>query len=136
MTMGFVFSGCPALQEAQRPREERLLAKRNANNLFLAPSDATINFEPNPADGEPHGESDHYTLTFAEDLLANKYFDEEPEREQFTTTALGYMESLYNTLHEIFGFKPKHKIHVTLHDVYLGTTRVATTSTQYRFLRS
>jgi hypothetical protein len=128
-----IFYGCPALQEAQRLRAERQLAKRNANDLSLAPSDATIKFEPNPTKGNPHGESDHYTLTFAEDLLANKYFDEEVEREQLTTTALGYMESLYNALHDIFGFKPEHKIHVTFYDLYRGTNRVADTWTQYGY---
>ena len=92
-----IFYGCPALQEAQRLREERLLAKRNANELFLAPSDATIKFKPNSTKGNPHGESNHYTLTFAEDLLANKYFDEDAEREQFTMTALGYMDCLLYT---------------------------------------
>lgn len=128
-----IFYGCPALQEAQRLREERLLAKRNADNLFLAPSDATIKFEPNPTEGNPHGESDHYTLTFAKDLLVTKYFDEDAERKQFTTTALGYMESLYNALHEIFGFKPEHKIHVTLHDLYREKNRIADTRTQYGY---
>jgi hypothetical protein len=42
------------------------------------------------------------------------------------------MESLYDAMNRLFGFKPKHKIHVTLHHVYKGSTLAAFTRTDYR----
>ncbi len=133
VTIGFVFNGCTALQEAQQRKDERLLKKRNANRLMLVPSDATITVDPNPIEGKPHGESDHYTLTFAADLRTHEDYDEAEERKIFAQSALGYMESLYDAMYDIFGFKPKHKIHVTLHQVLLGTTLGAFTTTEYRY---
>ncbi len=131
--LGFVFNGCAALQEAQKQRQKRLDERRKVDQLLLAASDANIVVDPTPIEGKPHGESDHYTLTFADDLLVKADFDEEDERKMFANSALSYMESLYNALHSIFGFKPKHKIHVTLYDLYQGTDRIATTGTQYGF---
>ncbi|MCG9128558.1 hypothetical protein JT359_13245 [Candidatus Poribacteria bacterium] len=127
--VGFVFTGCTALQEAQKRKDERLLKKRNVNSLMLSPSDASIDVDPNPSEGNPHGISDHYTLTLMDDLIATQAFDEAPERETFTLSALAYMESLYDALYDIFGFKPEHKIHVKLHDIYRGTRLAATTTT-------
>lgn len=129
LLVGSILNGCTALQEAQQQKEKRLLEKRNANRLMLAPSDAAINVIPNPVEGKPHGISDHYTLTIMKDLLATDEFEDKGEREIFTLSALGYMESLYDALYNIFGFKPEHKIHVKLHDVYQGTRLAATTTT-------
>lgn len=123
-----LFGGCTALQEAQQKRETRLLEQRDANSLMLAPSDAKIQIAP----GALKGESEHYTLTFAEDLRAVEGFHLEAERRTFALSALGYMESLYDAMNDYFGFQPKHKIHVTLYDVYQGTRHVATTGTSYR----
>ncbi|MYF98766.1 hypothetical protein F4212_06460, partial [Candidatus Poribacteria bacterium] len=131
--VGFVFNGCAALQEAQKQRQKRLDERRKVDQLLLTASDANIVVTPTPVDDKPHGESDHYTLTFADDLLDKAEFDEEAERELFAQSALSYMESLYEALHSIFGFKPKHKIHVKLYDLYQGTDRIATTVTQYGF---
>lgn len=125
--------GCAALQEAQQKREKRMQEKRNEKQFLLSASKATINANPNPIDNKPHGESDHYTLKFAEDLLALDNFDEAPEREIFANSALVYMESLYDSMHDIFGFKPKHKIHVTLYDLFRGSNMHATTRIQYRY---
>ena len=133
VAFGFVFNGCTALQEAQRQRQKRLDEKRDAKHLMLTPSKATITVDPTPLEGKPHGESDHYTLTFAEDLRTKNDYDEETEREIFARSALSYMESLYNALHNIFGFKPKHKIHVTLYNLYNGTNMIAVTGTQYKY---
>lgn len=127
----FVFNGCPALtalQEAQQKREKRILEERNATSLMLKPSKATIKITPDAL----HGESDHYTLKFADDLRVLPEFDEAKEREIFTRSALGYMESLYDAMNRLFGFKPKHKIHVTLHHFYRGTNLGAFTRTDYR----
>lgn len=123
-----LFGGCTALQEAQQKREARMLEARDANSLMLAPSDAKIQIAP----GALKGESEHYTLTFAEDLRAVEGFHLEAERRTFALSALGYMESLYDAMNDYFGFQPKHKIHVTLYDVYQGTRHVATTGTSYR----
>ena len=123
-----LFGGCTALQEAQQKREARLIEQRDANSLMLAPSDAKIQIAP----GALKGESEHYTLTFAEDLRAVEGFHLEAERHTFALSALGYMESLYDAMNDYFGFQPKHKIHVTLYDVYQGTRHVATTGTSYR----
>ena len=127
----FVFNGCPALtalQEAQQRREKRILEERNATSLMLRPSNATIAIRPDAL----WGESDHYTLRFAEDLQRHEEFDEVSERDIFIRSALGYMESLYDAMNRLFGFKPKHKIHVTLHHLYRGTNLAAVTRTDYR----
>lgn len=125
--------GCAALQEAQQKREKRIAEKRNEKQFLLSASKATINVDANPLEDKPHGESEHYTLKFADDLLAMDDYDEPQERETFANSALVYMESLYDAMHNIFGFKPEHKIHVTLYDLYRGTNRVAVTGTQYKY---
>ena len=128
LVAALVFSGCTALKEAQQRREKRLLEKRNASSLMLKPSNTVINIREDAL----FGESDHYTLKFAEDLHGLPAFDEVPERQEFTHSALLYMESLYDAMSELFGFHPEHKIHVTLHDAYRGNRLAAFTSTQYR----
>ena len=124
----FVFSGCTALEEAQLRREKRILKERDAASLMLRPSKATISIREDAL----FGESDHYTLKFAEDLRVLEGFDEVKEREEFTRSALSYMESLYDAMNRLFGFRPKHKIHVTLHNLYRGTNLAAYTRTDYR----
>ena len=128
LVLMFVFNGCAALEEAQRRREKRILEERDAASLMLRPSKATIDIAPDALSGE----SDHYTLKFADDLRALDEFDEVEERKEFTLSALGYMESLYDAMNRLFGFKPKHKIHVTLHHLYRGTNLAAYTRTDYR----
>ena len=123
-----VFNSCTALEEARQRREKRLLEKRNASSLMLKPSKATIEI----AEDALSGESDNYTLKFAEDLHEMPPFDEISEREVFINSALGYMESLYDAMRELFGFHPEHKIHVTLHDTLRGSKLGAFTTTQYR----
>lgn len=132
LAAGWVLNGCAALEEAQQRREKRILEARDANLLMLKPSAATIRVAENAPPGKQYGISDHYTLTFAEDLYAHEEFDEVEERKVFTRSALGYMESLYEAMNELFGFQPKHKIHVTLHHVFQGTTLAAVTRTDYR----
>lgn len=124
------FSGCTALKEAQQRREKRILEERNANSLMLRPSNPTIKIKQPDA---LYATSDHYTLTFAEDLYEHSELDSIEERKTFARSALGYMESLYDAMNRLFGFQPKHKIHVTLHDIYQGTRLAATTTTNYRY---
>ena len=128
LVLMFAFNGCTALEEAQRRRQKRILEERDATSLMLKPSKATIEIRPDALSGE----SDHYTLKFADDLRGLEGFDEAEEREIFTRSALGYMESLYDAMNQLFGFKPKHKIHVTLHHLYRGTNLSAVTRTDYR----
>ena len=123
-----VLNGCAVLQEAQERRDARRKAQQRPNQLMLQRSDAVIEIESNALKGE----SDHYTITFEQDLLAQQAFDTVEERKVFAGSALAYMESLYKTMHDIFGFKPQHKIHIKLHHIYRGTTQVATTSTKNR----
>ena len=128
LVLMFVLNGCAALEEAQRRRDKRILEERDATSLMLRPSNATIEVRPDAL----FGESDHYTLKFADDLQALDGFDEAEEREVFVQSALGYMESLYESMNRLFGFHPKHKIHVTLHHLYRGTNLAAVTRTDYR----
>ncbi len=123
------FNGCVALEEAQRRREKRILEARDADSLMLRPSNAKIEIAPDAL----YGVSDHYTLTLAKDLHGHPQLDAVEEREAFARSALGYMESLYDAMNRLFGFRPKHKIHVTLHDIYQGTRLAATTTTNYRY---
>ena len=125
-----VFSGCAALEEARQRREKRLLEERNASSLMLKPPKSEID-EGNIAPNALFGESDHYTITFVEDLQQLPAFDEIAEREEFILSALNYMESLYDAMHEHFGFHPEHKIHVTLHDLLRGSKLGAFTTTKY-----
>ena len=131
LALMFVFNGCralTALEEAQQRREKRILEERNATSLMLRPSKATIQIGPDAL----FGESDHYTLKFSDDLRVLEEFNEADERELFTRSALGYMESLYDAMNRLFGFQPEHKIHVTLHHLYRGSNLSAVTRTDYR----
>lgn len=121
------FSGCTALKEAQQRREARIKKQKDKRHLMLTPSKVDIQV----AEGALTAESAHYSITFAEDLREHDDFDEISERRTYAHSALAYMESLYNEMDAVFGFQPEHKIHVTLHHVYNGSTNVATTSTQY-----
>ncbi len=126
------FSGCTVMKEAQQRREERLKKQRDDQYLMLAAAKGDIQF----GEGARTAESAHYTITFAEDLLnEDENFDEISERRVYADSALSYMESLYNEMNAVFGFQPEHKIHVTLHKIYRGTTSVATTTTQYNYRR-
>jgi len=127
-----VFNGCAALEEARQRREKRLLEERNANSLMLKRPKSEITDANIKLPDALSGESDHYTIKFAEDLLQLPAFDEADERREFAKSALTYMESLYDAMREHFGFHPEHKIHVTLHDTFRGSRLGAITTTQYR----
>ena len=123
------FSGCTALREAQQRREAQIKKQRAKQYLMLTPSKVDIQV----AEGARTAESAHYSITFAEDLRGHDDFDEISERSTHVQSALAYMESLYNEMNAVFGFQPKHKIHVTLHNIYNGSTNSATTTTQYGY---
>lgn len=131
LVAALVFNGCAALEEARQRREKRILEERNASSLMLKSPKSEID-EDNITEDALFGESDHYTIKFAEDLLQLPAFDEVAERKEFIYSALSYMESLYDAMSDLFGFHPEHKIHVTLHDSYRGSKLGAFTTTQYR----
>lgn len=130
LTLGSLFSGCAALNEAQQRRQERLRKEQHADLYLLKPSRASIEIDEEAFQGE----SDHYKLKFAEDLYNHDEFDEVSERKAFALSSLSYMESLYEAMYDVFGFKPQHKVHVILHHVYKGTTRIATTTSLGRHI--
>lgn len=132
-----LFNGCAALQEAQQRRDQRLKERRNTDQLLLKRTDATITIHPKPLKGAPLGESDHYTFTFADDLHHHEDFDDAEKRSAFARSALTYMESLYSAMYDIFGFKPKQKIHIKLHHLLNGSrNRAQTTSSSGYIFRN
>ena len=126
--VGCLFSnGCAALKEAQQQREARMKQQKSKQYFMLTPSKGDIQISEDARTAE----STRYSITLAEDLKEHDNFDEISDRRTFMRSALGYMESLYNEMNAVFGFQPEHKIHVTLHNVYNGSTNIAVTTTQY-----
>ena len=122
------FLGCASLEQAHRRRQEKIKRQQSKRYLTFARPDVQISVSP---DGLEIG-SDHYTLTFHEDLLKNTDFDEAKEREDFGRGALVYMESLYTFIQELFGIDPPtRRIGIVLYEIFRGTTRVAITETNY-----
>lgn len=121
------FNGClAALQEAQQLREKREKEKRDKEYVTLAPSKGEIK-----VDKDAHtSESDHYKIALADDLKNDEEFGDTLKRNEFMSSALVYMESLYNELHERFGFEPEYKIHVKIYKNYHNNMR-ADTQKQY-----
>jgi hypothetical protein len=129
LLIALFFPGCGALSKAQQKREARLKRqKQQGPYMLLERPKSEINTSP---DGQKI-DSDHYTLSFAEDLKKNKAFDESKERQDWGRGALVYMESLYEYVHDIFGFEPDHRIQVILYHRYRGTNMMAQTVVQYR----
>jgi hypothetical protein len=127
LLIAFVFTGCAALNEAQQRRREKVKQKQKERYLTLERPTAKVQVSP---DGL-RIESTHYILTFAEDLLKNKDFDEVKERQGMGRGALVFMESFYDFVHDIFGFEPNHRIYVILRQTHRGTTQIATTQVHY-----
>ena len=124
-------SSCAALEEASQRRQEKIKRQQSKRYLTLARPDAQISV----SSGALEIGSDHYTLTFHEDLLKNKAFDEPREREEFGRGALVYMESLYTFIEKLFGIEPPvRRIGIVLYEEYRGTTRVAITETNYSMM--
>ena len=122
------FAGCGALSKAQQKREARLKKQQQERYMLLERPKAEINASPSGQEIS----SDHYILSFAEDLKSSKDFDEPRERQDWGQGALVYMESLYQYVHKIFGFEPKHRIQVIMYNRYRGTNMMAQTVVQAR----
>ena len=117
----FFFISCAALQEAQEIRRKRMEEKREKfPTLPASKSDTEIDTEGEKA------ESDNYTFTLAADMKTHEDFVEPEKRKLFLRSSLPYMESLYQELHERFGFEPEYKIHVTIHKNYMQNMRADT----------
>lgn len=128
LAVALCISGCASLEQAQQRRQEKIKQQQSKRYLTLSRPDVQISGSP---DGLEIG-SDHYTLTFHEDLLKNKAFDEAREREDFGHGALVYMESLYAFIQELFGIDPPvRRMGIVLYEEFRGTTRVAITETKY-----
>ena len=131
LAIALCLSGCAALEEARQRPQERIKQQQSKRFLTFARPDAQISVSPD----ELEIGSDHYALTFHEDLLKNAAFDEAKEREEFGRGALVYLESLYTFIQELFGIDPPvRRIGIVLYEKYRGTTRVAITETNYSMM--
>ena len=119
-------AGCAALEEAQQRKLERTRQQQQKRYVTFERPDTEIEMLQ---DGLTL-ESEHYTFTFAEDLLTHVDYDEPQERQSVGKGALLFMESLYNYVHDIFGFEPSHQLKVNLRQTHHGSTNLATTSTR------
>ena len=124
-------TGCASLEQARLRQQEKIRREQSKRYLTFARPDAQIWVSPD----ELEIGSDHYALTFHEDLLKHAAFDEAKEREEFGRGALVYMESLYTFIQELFGIDPPvRRIGIVLYEKYRGTTRVAITETNYSMM--
>ncbi len=124
--IAFLSVGCAALEEAQQRKQERTRQQQQ---------ERYVTFERPTTEIEASSDSltltsEHYTFTFAEDLLTHSDYDEPEERQSVGKGALLFMESLYNYVHDIFGFEPEHQLNVNLRQTHHGSTNLATTSTR------
>ena len=126
LLIAFLSVGCAALEEAQQRKQER--TRRQQQERYVTFERPTTEIEM-ASDGLTLT-SEHYTFTFAADLLTHPDYDEPDERQNVGKGALLFMESLYNYVHDIFGFEPNHQLMVNLRQTHHGSTNLATTSTR------
>ena len=124
--IAFLSVGCAALEEAQQRKQER--TRRQQQERYVTFERPTTEIEA--SSDSLTLTSEHYTFTFAEDLLTHSDYDEPEERQSVGKGALLFMESLYNYVHDIFGFEPEHQLNVNLRQTHHGSTNLATTSTR------
>jgi len=129
MGLAWIFlTGCTILQELQesnlKRQQETRVRMKERYVTFEAPDDTGVNVSGDGLEID----SVHYKLSFGPDLHQHPDYDTPTERQQIGHGSLVFMESLYQFLYRIFGFEPKHKIHVILHDIYRGTKLMATTT--------
>ena len=122
------FNGCAVLEEAHQTRKARIKKRIDNEYVFLT----TYKGEAQVDENGKKAESEHYTLTLHDDLNSHDDFDKPLERKEFMLSVLSYMESLYDNLHERFGFEPGYKIHVTIYKNYRNNVR-ADTEMEYIF---
>ena len=130
--------GCTQLNEMHERKATEAKNRLKKQYVTLARSDAGIQV----SDSSVSFESKHYVLIFSEDLQKLKDYDSVDERHGVGHGSLVYMESLYDFVHDIFGFEPSsqdvygfepnQKIKIVLHDFYNGSKHQAVTQTQSR----
>ena len=124
LAVSLYIASCASLERARQRQREKIKQRQTARYLTLPRPDVHISVSP---DGLKVG-SDHYTLTFHEDLLKRTSLDESKERQEFGHGALLYMESLYAFIHELFRIEPPtRRIGIVLYEKFQGTTWRAVT---------
>ena len=117
-------SSCASLEKARQRQQEKIKQQQSKRYLTLPRPNVHVTVSP---DGLKVG-SDHYTLTYHEDLLKRRTFDESKERQEFGHGALLYMESLYEFIYELFRIEPStRRIGIVLYEKFQGTTMRAIT---------
>lgn len=132
LAVSLSMSSCASLEKARERQQEKIRRQQSKRYLTLPRPDAQISVSP---DGLKIG-SDHYTLTFHEDLLKRSSLDESKERQEIGHGALLYMESLYKYIHELFRIEPPtRRIGIVLYETFQGTTMRAITESRHQTVR-
>lgn len=119
---------CASLEKARQRQQEKIKQQQSKRYLTLPRPNVHIAVSP---DGLEVG-SDHYTLTYHEDLLKRRTFDESKERQEYGHGALLYMESLYGYIYELFRIEPPtRRIGIVLYETFQGTTMRAITESRH-----
>jgi len=128
--------GCAQLNEVHKRKTAEARNRLKKRYVTLARSNSDIQASASSLTLE----SKHYTLTFSKDIQKLKNYDSVDERLELGHGSLVYMESLYDFVHDIFGFEPSNqdvygfepnqKIQIVLHDLYNGSKHRAVTHTQ------
>ena len=128
LMVAICISSCASLEKAQQRQQEKIRQQQSKRYLTFPPPDVHIAVSP---DGLKIG-SDHYTLTFHEDLLKRSSLDESEERQEVGHGALLYMESLYEFIHELFRMAPPtRRIGIVLYEEFEGSTMRAITESHH-----
>ena len=120
------FNGCAVLEEAHQTREARKKKRIDNEYLFLT----TYRGKSQVDEKGKKAESEHFTLILNDDMNSLEDYDDPLKRKEFMLSVLSYMESLYDNLHQRFGFEPPYKIHVTIYKNYRNNVH-ADTSKEY-----
>lgn len=125
--LGLVLSvpGCvESLKSAQHSRPKRTIYERQYLETYKRPK---VKPKALSEDGLKF-ESEHYLLTFSEDIKKVPKFGSPQERISRGLGDLIFMEGQYEFVKEIFGFEAKDKIKVNVHRTLRGSPNDAYTS--------
>ena len=113
-----------ALKSSQRNRSKRAIYERQRLETYKRPE---VKPEVLSEDGMKF-ESEHYILTFSEDIKKAPKFDSAQGRISRGLGDLIFMEGQYNFVKKIFGFEAKDKIKVIVHRILRDSIKDAYTS--------
>jgi len=100
--------GClQSLQEAQKRQREKRAKAKEQERTFLRPKG-----KPKVSEDGLKFESEHYILTFSEDIKNENAYKIAEERKARGSGALIFLEGQYDFVRNIFGFDAKNKIEV------------------------